>query len=297
MTTLKMKELDKILLGHNPLFGVDHLSQEQGNAKDQKFGNKSALAEIIRYAHSKGVKAMMMSTHPRAQVILDIVANDPVLKDDFTIYPLLPYVVKYVRQSNEKGMFNVLKDLLGQAGAGSSLSMLMTGLSSLVGGNLYKTIKILIDIEMLPFKNHKLGAVFMHDGLVDLAMGLGCDEAFDVFRDHIEKKYDVPGGLITKNVPMLVDRLEARGWDEYLIMAAFNKTGFYMNPDLESTEQTLKRPGMNLIPMSTLAAGAIPPKEAFEYIGQFPEIKSVVVGMSKKSHIDQTVDLINQNIH
>lgn len=291
-----MKKLDKILLGHNPLFGVDHLSQAQGNAKDQKFENKNALTDILRYAHSKGVKAMMMSTHPRAQVILDIIEKDPVLKDDFTVYPLLPYVVKYVRASNEKGMFNVVKDLLGQAGTGGSLSMFMNGLSSLVGGNLYKTIKILIDIEMLPFKKHKLGAVFMHDGLVDLALGLGCDEAFDVFRDHIEKKYSVPGGLITKNVPMLVDTLDARGWEEYLIMAAFNKTGFYINPSLESTEKTLKKPGMNFIPMSTLAAGAIPPKEAFEYIGQFPEVKSVVVGMSKKHHIDQTVDLINQNI-
>ncbi|MDH3796679.1 MAG: hypothetical protein OER83_07390, partial [Flavobacteriaceae bacterium] len=87
-----------------------------------------------------------------------------------------------------------------------------------------------------------------------------------------------------------------RGWEDYLIMAAFNKTGFYINPSLEATEAVLKNPGMNFIPMSTLAAGAIPPREAFEYVGQFPEIKSVVVGMSKKSHIDQTVDLINKYI-
>jgi len=291
-----MKELDKILLGHNPLFGVDHLSQEQGNAKDQKFGNPSALLEILRYAHSKGVKAMMMSTHPRAQVILDIVEKDPVLKDDFTVYPLLPYIVKYVRQANEKGMFNVLKELLSQSGAGKSLSMMLTGMTGLVGGNLYKMIKILIDIEMLPFKGHKIGAIFMHDALVDLAMGLDCDEAFDVFREHIEKNYNVPGGLISKNVPMLRDRLDGRGWNDYLIMAAFNKTGFYLNPSLEETIKSVKRPGMYFIPMSILAAGAIPPEDAFEFIGQYPEIKSVVVGMSKKSHIDQTVELINKYI-
>ena len=291
-----MKQLDKILLGHNPLFGVDHLSQERGNAKQQKFENRSALVEVLRYAHSKGVKAMMMSTHPRAQVILDILKTDPVLKDDFTVYPLLPYIVKYVRQANEKGMFNVLTDLLSQSGAGKSISMMFTGMTSLVGGNLYKMIKILIDIEMLPFKGHKLGAIFMHDALVDLALGLGCDEAFDVFRDHIEKEYDVPGGLISKNVPMLRERLDARGWDDYLIMAAFNKTGFYLNPSLDETIKAVQKPGMNFIPMSALAAGAIPPDEAFEFIGQFPEIKSVVVGMSKKSHIDQTVDLINKYI-
>jgi hypothetical protein len=291
-----MKQLDKILLGHNPLFGVDHLSQERGNAKEQKFGNKSALVEVLRYAHSKGVKAMMMSTHPRAQVILDIISEDPVLKNDFTVYPLLPYVVKYVRQANEKGMFNVLTDLLTQAGAGKSFSMMVTGMTGLASGNLYKMIKILIDIEMLQFKGHKLGAVFMHDTLVDLAMGLGCDEAFDVFREHIEKQYNVPAGLITKNVPLLRERLDARGWNDYLIMAAFNKTGFYMNPSLDQTIKEVQRPGMTFIPMSILAAGAIPPKSAFEFIGQFPEIKSVVVGMSRKDHIDQTVDLINQYI-
>jgi hypothetical protein len=291
-----MKQLDKILLGHNPLFGVDHLSQERGNAKDQKFENRSALTEVLRYAHSKGVKAMMMSTHPRAQVVLDIIANDPVLKDDFTIYPLLPYIVKYVRQSNEKGMFNVLTDLLSQAGAGASLSMLLTGMTGLASGNLFKMAKILIDIEMLPFKGHKLGAVFMHDALVDLALGLGCDEGFDIFREHVEKKYNVPCGLITKNVPMLRERLDSRGWNDYLIMAAFNPTGFYMNPSLESTIKEVQRPGMNFIPMSVMAAGAIRPEQAFEFIGKFPEIKSVVVGMSRKDHIDQTVDLINKYI-
>lgn len=291
-----MKELDKILLGHNPLFGVDHLSQERGNAKDQKFGNKSALADVLRYAHSKGIKAMMMSTHPRAQVILDIIKEDPILKDDFTVYPLLPYIVKYVRQSNEKGMFNVLKDLLVQAGAGKALSMVKTGIQSLISGNLYKTIKILIDLEMLPFKNHKLGAIFMHDALVDLALGMGCDDAFDMFRDHIESQYNVPSGLITKNVPMLKERLDDRGWNEYLIMAAFNKTGFYLNPNLKETTRAIKDPKMNFIPMSILAAGAINPQDAFEFIGQHSEINSVVVGMSKKNHIDESVELINRYV-
>lgn len=291
-----MKHIDKIILGHNPLFGVDHLSQERGNVKQQKFESRNALLEVLRYAHSKGVKAMMMSTHPRAKVILDIISNDSVLKDDFTVYPLLPYIVKYVRQANEKGMLNVVTDLLAQAGTGKSFSMMMTGMSGLVGGNLYKLIKILIDIEMLPFKGHRLGAVFMHDALVDLALGLGCDDAFDVFKEHIEKQYNVPGGLISKNVPMLRERLDKRGWDDYLIMAAFNKTGFYLNPSLDDTIKAVQKPGMYFIPMSTLAAGAIHPKEAYEFIGQFPEIKSVVVGMSKKSHIDETVELVNSYI-
>jgi predicted aldo/keto reductase-like oxidoreductase len=67
-----------------------------------------------------------------------------------------------------------------------------------------------------------------------------------------------------------------------------------MNPSLESTIKEVQRPGMYFIPMSVMAAGAIRPEQAFEFIGKFPEIKSVVVGMSRKDHIDQTVDLINK---
>ncbi len=292
-----MDGIDKILLGHNPLFGVDHLSQEQGNIKDRKFGDSEALAEILRYAHSKGIKAMMMSTHPRAEVVLDIIANDPILKNDFRVYPLLPYIIKYVRQSNEKGMFNVLKELLVKAGSGKTISMIKIGIQSLLRRDLYKTIKILIDLEMLSFQGHQLGAIFMHDALVDLALGMGCDEAFDIFREHIEQNYKVPAGLITKNPSHLHQCLSNRGWKDCLIMAAFNKTGFYTNPSLIDTIETIKKPGVNFIPMSILAAGALPPDEAIEFISQFPQIKSAVVGMSKKNHIDQTVQLINDHLH
>ena len=33
-------KIEKIILGHNPLFGVDHLSQENGNQKELRFEDK-----------------------------------------------------------------------------------------------------------------------------------------------------------------------------------------------------------------------------------------------------------------
>lgn len=289
-------KLDKILLGHNPLFGVDHLNQERGNNKQQKFENKSALADVLRYAHSRGIKAMMMSTHPRAQIVLDIVANDPVLKDDFTIYPLLPYIVKYVRQANEKGMLNLLMDILSKTSLSQKFNMFFSGTKGVLGQNVNELIKVLIEIEMLPFKGHKIGAIFLHDALTDLALGLGTETVLDTFKEHVEKKYNVPAGLITKNVPLLRNRLDSRGWNDYLVMASFNKTGFFVNPSLEETQKEIERSGMYFIPMSTMAAGAIPPEEAYSFLGKFDQISSVVVGMSQKKHIDETVDIINKYI-
>lgn len=48
--------------------------------------------------------------------------------------------------------------------------------------------------------------------------------------------------------------------------------------------------------MQVLAAGALRPKEAIEYIGKFPKIESVLFGASSKGHIKETKELIEENL-
>ena len=48
--------------------------------------------------------------------------------------------------------------------------------------------------------------------------------------------------------------------------------------------------------MQVLASGALRPKEAIEYLGQFPKIESVLFGASSKSHIQETKELIEHNL-
>lgn len=40
--------------------------------------------------------------------------------------------------------------------------------------------------------------------------------------------------------------------------------------------------------MQVLAAGALKPREAIEYLAQFPKIESVLFGASSKGHIQET---------
>ena len=49
-----------------------------------------------------------------------------------------------------------------------------------------------------------------------------------------------------------------------------------------------------MVLMQVLAAGALRPKEAIEYIGKFPKIESVLFGAFSKSHIQETKELIEQ---
>ena len=292
---MKNFELEKIILGHNPLFGVDHLSQEQGNIKELKFEDKNLITDVLLYAKSLGVNAMMMSTHPRSEVVVDIIRNNKELID-MKIYPLLPYIRKYVRKSNEKGMLNLALEIMNKANLKQKFSIMINSGKSILGKDINQMIKLAVDVEFLTFKELNIGAIFLHDALTDLALGLDLISSLEIFRDHIQNKYGVPAGFITKNVYNFRNKVDERGWKDYLIMASINKAGFFVNPSLNIAIDSINKPGMNFIAMSTLAGGALKPGDAFKFIGEETKIKSVVVGMSKKEHIAETVSMINKFI-
>jgi len=67
-----------------------------------------------------------------------------------------------------------------------------------------------------------------------------------------------------------------------------------MSPDVESyleISRTNNPDDYQIMAMSTLASGAIPVKEAYEFINQ-QNIQSVVFGTSSKEHITETLNLI-----
>ena len=70
-----------------------------------------------------------------------------------------------------------------------------------------------------------------------------------------------------------------------------------MSPDIQTyiDAATNNDPSKyQLMAMSTLASGAILPKEAFDFINN-QNIQSVVFGASSKDHIEHTVSLLKTN--
>ncbi len=288
-------KLEKIILGHNPLFGVDHLSQENGNKKELKFEDQDMILDILSFAMESGINAIMMSTHPRAEVLVKIMKNSSTLSK-MKVYPLLPYIAKYVRQANEKGLTNILIDTLSKANFSQKFSILKNGARGILGKDIDQTVKLLVDVEFLTFKDLDIGAIFLHDSLTDLALGLGAESVLETFKDYVEDKYKVPAGFITKNINNFRCKVESRGWHDYVVMASINKSGFFVNPDLATAVDAIEKPGINFIGMSTLAGGALKPEEAYRYLGRIKNLNSVVVGMSQKEHIKETVNCINKYI-
>jgi hypothetical protein len=95
-------------------------------------------------------------------------------------------------------------------------------------------------------------------------------------------------------MPYLLERLNAWGIKNVVVCSSFNKIGYLMSPDVNAYVEAANKNNpldYQLMAMSTMASGAIPAKEAYDFINQ-QNIQSVVFGASSKGHIQETVKLI-----
>jgi hypothetical protein len=284
-------DLDPIILGHNQFIGVSHLSQEAARTRVERFSDMGRVGELLRFCVDSGVRGMMLSSHPRARDILDYLRAEG-LAGDMSLYPLIPYAQGYVRRMNAVGLTGMLKEIVLSAPWRTRASIAAQGGLGLARKDLTRLLGAFVDIEMLAFKGFEVKAVFLHDAFVDLALALGAREQLEFFAGHVRERYGVRPGFVTMNFPLLVDSLKRWGFERPLVMTTFNSAGFQMNPSRELCERALADGYAEVVAMSTLAAGYLQPREAFDYVYSLPDIASVVVGLSTVEHARETFGLI-----
>src|ERR1700741_2569935 len=94
------------------------------------------------------------------------------------------------------------------------------------------------------------------------------------------------------NMPKLIEVLEKGGIQNPVICSSINKAGFRMSGGKDIYEKTLQTKKVRAIAMQVLGGGAIPPKEAIEYVCNLPNIESILFGASSKGNIENTVSNI-----
>jgi hypothetical protein len=127
---------------------------------------------------------------------------------------------------------------------------------------------------------------------VDLLLGLGFKDAFRIFADHVKERYDAEPGFITMNMPGLLDVLEELEIENPIVCSNINKLGFRMCGGIEAYETALRERRFRAIAMSVFASGAIPPREAIEWVCAQPNIHSIVFGASSAANIRSTRELV-----
>lgn len=282
--------MDRVLFGDNQFFGVNHMSEEKARAQAIRFQHLPAVLATLDDAYREGIRTFVCTTHDRVGEICDHFRANRTEYPDYVFYPGMPYAHKYANAVTEFGIVEALRKFLPDNGAVRSM---FKGGVAIASKDIEPLMQLLVDAEMKMFAGLSTPVIFVQNVVTDLLLGLGMDEAFRLFSDHVRLKYNAEPGFITMNLPRLLDALDRQGIENPIVCANFNKIGFRMCGGVELYERTVRERQCRLIAMSVLASGAIPPREAIEYVCSQPQIQSIVFGASSRANIAQTKALID----
>ena len=286
--------MDKILFGDNQFFAVNHVSDEKSRAQAVRFKDNSTIIDVLNQARDLGINTFMCTTHDRIADICLYMREHPNMYKDFNIFPCMPYAHKYANAVTDLGILGALKAYM----PGNALSVATKGGLAFIKKDFASMMELLVDSEMKMFKGINTPVIFLQNVVVDLILGLGMQDIFVSFANYVKKKYNAEPGFITMNMCKMVDVCEQIGIENPIICSSINKIGFRVSGSIDAYEEYLTDPSKKFRPiaMQVLAAGALKPKEAIEYIGKFPKIESILFGASSKSHIQENIKLIENNI-
>jgi len=280
--------MDKVLLGDNQFFAVSHLSDEKSREQSIRFREDDAIIRVLDQAIETGINTFMCTTHDRIANICDHMRSNPVKYNGFNIFPCMPYAHKYANAVTDLGIIGTIKQYV----PGNIFSTFTKGGVAFIRKDFIGLMELLVDAELKMFKGINTPVIFIQNVVVDMILGLKMLEVFKEFDSYIRKKYNAEPGYITMNMPALYDALTSVGIQNPIICSSINKIGFRMSGGREIYEKYLLEKEFRPVAMQVLAAGALRPKEAIEYLGKFRKIESVLFGASSKNHIQETKELI-----
>ncbi len=282
--------MQRILFGDNQFFGVNHMSEEKARAQSMQFRDTPSIMQVLDYAYDVGLRAFMCTTYDRIGDIADIVRRNPERYADFEFYPCMPYAHKYANSVGEVGVIETIR----RFAPGGIVETLVKGAVSAVTQDMERLMEILVDAEMKRFAGLKTPVIFVQNVVTDLLLGLGMPEMLAAFDQYIRHRYGAQAGFITMNMPLLVGTLERVGVQNPIVCANINKIGFRMCGGIEAYRDLLRSRRCRAIAMSIFASGAVPVREAIEWVCGLEGIDAVVFGASSPGNIRQTKELIEQ---
>ena len=291
LETTKPFTMDRLLFGDNQFFGVNHMSEEKARAQAMRFQDIDAVQSVLDAAYDEGVHTFMCTTHDRIELVCEHVRANPDRYPEMTFFPGMPYAHKYANAMTEDGPVGALRRFLPDGGL---LDAAVRGTRSFARKDIEGIVTLLIDSEMKMFHGLRTPVIFLQNVVVDLLLGLGFNDAFRIFDEHVRSAYGAEPGYITMNTPRLLDVLESLGLENPVICSNINKVGFRMSGGIEAYQKLLETRRFRAIAMSVFASGAIPPAEAIQWVCEQPNIESIVFGASSRGNIAATKQLVDQ---
>ena len=277
-----------LLVGDNPFHGVSHFSQSRASGRGNQISNPEYCAELIEVAVENGADGFMFSV---SEITLDIIRSLAGKGVSPKLYAIAPAASDYVRLASRLGTPGMAIHLAKQIIASGNLKAVFCGFRGVVFQNPAALMKAYLYYEIFRIrkaaKSKRAPECFLlHEIITEMALALELEWLFRSFIGFMQKMKIKPG-FETRNSPQVTDFLTKMGVDltKVVIVAPYNKIGFQMNPSKEECEKKLEDiPQTEVIAMSILASGYLKSREAIEYINDIPQIKGVVIGISREQH-------------
>jgi hypothetical protein len=289
-----------ILVGDNPFHGISHLSQDRARTRVNKIATAEYAAELVMSSKENGANGFMFSV---SGATLDILKSmkTRVENQQFTLHAIVPYAYEYVRLATHLGTVGLARKIGGRILLSTNLRGMVTGFKGVAGMNIDDLMKTYLDYEISRIKSaiskrRELTTVLLHEVATDMIIALDADWLARSYIRFLSQR-DIKPGFETRNFAYLVKKFEKWNIDfsEIELVSSFNKIGFQMNPSKLDCEKALNQiPECDVIAMSILAAGYLGLPEAVEYIKTLPNLKGVVVGVSKEEHASETFSLLRE---
>ncbi len=286
-----MIQIDKLILGSNPLEGVGYLSREKTRHYLEYFSKKENIIPILDASVNLGVKTFTTSNNEN---IMDALKSFK-RKDELSILPVIPNAYDYARESTDKG---VLGTVLHKAKQIDLYRKLRLGLRALVkirgiiSKDMVTLLTNLLDFELSSFRPYHIKGVILHGQVTDLALSSDNKEILNVYIDLIQKQYHVTPIVATHNFGFLLKKFKE--WNLSIpVMGPVNKIVFMMKPSQKDVEERIEETTSYIIAKKVLAGGRLSPEEAIPYL-QGKNIGSVVFGIGALSEAYHTLSVAKQ---
>jgi len=296
------KQQLELLVGDNAFHGISHLSQERARERSIRDNpsNVDYATQLVNLSLQNGASGFVFSVSDITLSILKGINQDN--KPD--LYAIVPYAYEYVRLATKVGGISGLaKQVSRQIVFSRKIVSIAPYLISFLRVDPVAFLKTYLIYEVSRIKSAagndaNLKSVLLHEVITDMSLALDLDWLFKAYVKFFSKSKIRPG-FETRNFPYLIQKLNEWKIDmnKITIAASFNKVGFQMNPSKVDCENALKSAsGAQIIAMSILAAGYLAPSEAVTYIANLPNIRMIVVGVSKERQAVETFNLFRKTL-
>lgn len=294
----KPTSVNEIIFGPNAFSGISSESKSRANDYNNRFSNKKNIRKILLQFRKRGGKSVM--TYYNADAVSVLKSFKTISNAPLNVYSIVPNAAQYMRDINKYGMIGMGIRRVLKLGLVNLIKIGLIGMKNAKGvlkKNFKTILSLMLHIELVEFKKLRPRVIFLHHQMTDMLLANNNRELLSYYADFIREKYNAEPGLYTKNLALLINRLNEWNIDIRAITCAVNPKGFMMKPSKSECEKALqdniqdKDQRYTIFADDVFAGNTIPKGEAVRYLSKF-NINKIVAEIGSKEGIEEVFEAI-----